>query len=227
MPQSSEAGSTQDSEDWQVDAPPHRSKNIKENRLNKEIFLHIFSVGLLLIVSHSLSWKGNLWVRCDCYLCQGLCCFDFSYICVVQRQWYQSLWEKTVQINNVNLLKQNGQFSVQDKVKCIYLTALPFLHPVPPLCLCPPVVVPKPRTPCSMILLLHYHKTHGQNCILKRPGAIFLPGNALPTSLSEGRTLLFHHTSQRRHHTSLQQLHKPFLHIGRCILTHDKAGRLI
>lgn len=56
---------------------------------------------------------------------------------------------------------------------------------------------------------------------------IFLPCNALPTSLSEGRTLLFDHANQCWHHTSIQQLFQSLLHIRRCILFHGKTDRLM
>lgn len=66
--------------------------------------------------SYPFSWEGNLRIRCDSYFGQGLCCFDFAYICVVRCQWDQSLWRKTVNRNHINLLKQGALINVQAKL---------------------------------------------------------------------------------------------------------------
>lgn len=124
---------------------------------------------------------------------------------------------KRVNKNHVSLLKQDVQIHVHTK-----LSALPFLHPVPPLCLGLPAAPPKPKTPCSGILNKYAELIYRNDSEWNEPLAIFLPGDTLSTSFSEGWTLLFDHTHQRRHHTSLQQLRQPLPHIGRRILTHNR-----
>lgn len=77
--------------------------------------------------SHPFTWKSYLWVTCDGYFCQGLCCFDFAHVCIVRCQWDQSLCRRKENVNHANLLKQSVYFGFQVKlsvfIRVLYLSS--------------------------------------------------------------------------------------------------------